>query len=227
TDDWMLYQSIAETSGGFVDYTVGLHPCSVDTEWESQLQAMEAYFLSSSAIKPVALGETGLDRFHLPKDAGEAERILDLQKASFSQSLQLAKQWGVPVVVHSRGAFQECVDLIDASGVPWNQVIFHCFVEGPAEMEQLLRRGGWGSFTGVATYKSADTVRQALRAQGLGRLMLETDAPYLTPVPHRGKPNEPAYLVHTAEAAAQTLGVTLAEVIETTTDTAKTVFQIP
>ncbi len=206
---------------------MGLHPCSVDTEWESQLQAMEAYFLSSSAIKPVALGETGLDRFHLPKDAGEAERILDLQKASFSQSLQLAKQWGVPVVVHSRGAFQECVDLIDASGVPWNQVIFHCFVEGPSEMEQLLRRGGWGSFTGVATYKSADTVRQALRAQGLGRLMLETDAPYLTPVPHRGKPNEPAYLVHTAEAAAQTLGVTLAEVIETTTDTAKTVFQIP
>lgn len=226
TEDWALYQTIAKASAGFVAYTVGLHPCSVDTDWETQLGAMEAFFLGLSAMKPVALGETGLDRFHLPKDSVEAERVLTLQKAAFTESLRLAKQWEVPVVVHSRGAFQECVDLIDASGVPWNRVVFHCFVEGPAEMEQLLRRGGWGSFTGVATYKSADTVRQALLTQGLERLMLETDAPYLTPVPHRGKPNESAYLIHTAEAAAQTLGVSLDRVIETTTATARNVFRL-
>ena len=114
--------------------------------------------------------------------------------------------------------------MIDASGVAWERVVFHCFTEGPAEMAELTRRGGRGSFTGVVTYKNAGLVREAMRAQGLDRFMLETDAPYLTPVPYRGKPNEPAYLRHTAEAAAAAFGVPLAELTERSSASARAFF---
>src|SRR5450432_458307 len=100
------------------------------------------------------------------------------------------------ISTHSRGAFRECVEMIDAAGINWERVVFHCFTEGPPEMAELQRRGGFGSFTGIITYKNAALVRSAALAQGLDRLMIETDAPYLSPLPQRGKPNEPAYLRH-------------------------------
>ncbi len=151
----------------------------------------------------MAIGECGLDRFHLPKDPSEAEKIFAWQRAAFEAQLVIAKKLGCPVVVHSRGAFAECVAMIDASGVDWTRVVFHCFTEGAAEMAELTRRGGFGSFTGILTYKTAENIRAAAKAQGLARFMLETDAPYLTPLPHRGKPNEPAFVRHTAEFAAR------------------------
>jgi TatD DNase family protein len=88
-------------------------------------------------------------------------------------------------------------------------------------MAELMRRGGRGSFTGILTYKNADAVRAAAKAQGLARLMLETDAPYLTPMPHRGKPNEPAFVRHTAEFAAMLFGVSYDEMATTTTTNAR------
>jgi TatD DNase family protein len=173
----------------------------------------------------VALGEIGLDRFHLPKDAAEAERIFAWQRAAFAEGLALAKRLACPVVVHSRGAFAECVAMIEASGVDWTRVVFHCFTEGVAEMAELTRRGGYGSFTGVLTYKSAENVRAAARAQGLARLMVETDAPYLTPMPHRGKPNEPAFVRLTAEfAAREVFGVAYEELAAVTTANARRFF---
>jgi TatD DNase family protein len=129
------------------------------------------------------------------------------------------------VVVHSRGAFAECVAQIDASGVDWRKVVFHCFTEGETEILELKRRGGVGSFTGILTYKTAENVRQAARAQGLERFMLETDAPYLTPMPHRGKPNEPAFVRHTAEyAASEVFGVPFDELAAISTANAKRFF---
>jgi TatD DNase family protein len=175
----------------------------------------------------VALGEIGLDRFHLPKDPAEAGEIFAWQRAAFVEGLAVAKRLGCPVVVHSRGAFQECVELIDASGVDWTRVVFHCFTEGVAEMAELTRRGGFGSFTGVLTYKNAENVRGAAKAQGLARLMVETDAPYLTPMPHRGKPNEPAFVRHTAEfAAREVFGVGYDELVAITTANARRFFGI-
>ena len=115
--------------------------------------------------------------------------------------------------------------MIDVSGVDWTRVVFHCFTEGVAEMAELTRRGGYGSFTGVLTYKSAENVRAAARAQGLARLMVETDAPYLTPMPHRGKPNEPAFVRHTAEfAAREVFGVADTELAAVTTANARRFF---
>lgn len=243
TDDWTLYRDLAREHPGLVHYTVGLHPCSVGEDWAARVGQLEMFWGRARPLgapnapteaagpavppysHPVALGETGLDRFHLPKDnAAEAEKILGWQKAAFAEQLALGKKLGCPLVVHSRGAFAECVAMIDASGFEWSRVVFHCFTEGPAEMAELTKRGGYGSFTGVITYKNAEAVRAAALAQGLDRLMIETDAPYLTPMPHRGKPNEPAYLRHTAEFCAELFGVSLEQFAEVTTANAKRLF---
>lgn len=219
-DDWSLYRDIAAASGGFVHFTAGLHPCSVDERWAERFALLEGFWgtgQSAVAPMPVALGEIGLDRFHLPKDnpAG-AERVFATQQAAFRAGLELAKRLGCPVVVHSRGAFRECVEMVDASGVEWAKVVFHCFTDGPEELAELVRRGGFGSFTGIITYKTAETLRAAAKVQGLERLLIETDAPYLTPVPHRGKPNEPAYLRHTAAFCAELFGVSYERLAEVT-----------
>jgi TatD DNase family protein len=219
-DDWGLNRDIAVSNPDCIRYTVGIHPCSVGEDWEKAAAAVEGYWKEAAAV-PVALGECGLDRFHLPKEPAAAERAFALQTAAFGAQLAVARRLGCPVVIHSRGAFRECVAMIDASGVDWNKVVFHCFSEGEAEILELARRGGRGSFTGILTYKNADGVRAAAKAQGLGRLMIETDAPFLSPVPHRGKPNEPAYLRHTAEYAAGLFGVTLDELASATTATAR------
>ena len=240
TDDWTLYRDLAREHAGFVHFTAGLHPCSVAADWAGRVAQLEEFWGGASrpdappgnsahpedSPYPVALGEIGLDRFHLPKDANEAGKIFGWQRAAFAEQLGLAKKLGCPVVVHSRGAFAECVAMIDASGVAWNRVVFHCFTEGPAEMAELTSRGGYGSFTGIITYKTAEAIRAAARAQGLERMMIETDAPYLTPLPHRGKPNEPAYLRHTAEFCAGVFGVGYERLAEVTTANAKRFFGI-
>jgi TatD DNase family protein len=238
-DDWSLYREIARVNPGFVHYAVGLHPCSVEADWAGAVAQIETFWKSGTGVppvgsadhgrdaratRPVALGEAGLDRFHLPKDQTEADKIFGWQRAAFAAQLEIARRLGCPLVVHSRGAFRECVEMIDARGCDWTKVVFHCFTEGEAEMSELVRRGGYGSFTGVLTYKNADAVRAAAKAQGLGRLMLETDAPYLTPMPHRGKPNEPAFVRHTAEFAAALFGVSYDELAATTTATAQKFF---
>lgn len=240
TDDWTLYRDLARDHAGVVHHTVGLHPCSVGEDWAGRVAQLEAFWGRASrpdephprtahpedSPHPVALGEIGLDRFHLPKDAAGAEKIFGWQRAAFAEQLRLARKLGCPVVIHSRHAFRECVEMIDASGVEWSRVVFHCFTEGPAEMAELTQRGGYGSFTGVITYKSAEAVRAAALAQGLDRLMIETDAPYLTPMPHRGKPNEPAYLRHTAEFCAGVFGVSLEHLAQVTTANAECFFSI-
>ncbi len=222
-DDWALYREIATEQPGFVYFTAGIHPCSVDAEWAKAFAALPEFW-REEGVKPVGLGECGLDRFHLPKEAAAADKIFAWQRAAFDAQLALAKKLNCPVVVHSRGAFRECVDMIDASGVDWRQVVFHCFTEGEAEMAELTRRGGVGSFTGILTYKNADALRAAAKAQGLGRFMLETDAPYLTPMPHRGKPNEPAFVRHTAEFAAGLFGVSFEELAKTSAENARRLF---
>jgi TatD DNase family protein len=243
-DDWALYQSIVREHPGFVHATVGLHPCSVDADWEKAVAQIEAFWRadrmggaaaasdvtggkSPATFRPVALGECGLDRFHLPKGAAEAERIFQWQRDAFAVQLSLAKRLECPVVVHSRGAFKECVEMIDDSGVAWSRVVFHCFTEGEAEMSELVGRGGFGSFTGILTYKSAEAVRAAAKTQGLERFMVETDAPYLTPMPHRGKPNEPAFVRHTAEfAASEVFGVSYEELATISSRNARKFFAI-
>ena len=233
-DDWGLYRGLAKENPGYVHFSAGLHPCAVDEGWEKAMEQLEDFWpandreSSGGLPRPVALGEIGLDRFHLPKnDVVEAEKIFGWQQAAFAEGLAMAKRLGCPIVVHSRGAFVECVEMIDGSGVDWSKVVFHCFTEGVAEMNELTQRGAWASFTGIVTYNSADNVRAAAKAQGLQRLMVETDAPYLTPMPHRGKPNEPAFLRHTADyCAREVFGVSDEEFAAVTTANARRFFGI-
>lgn len=220
-EDWDLYRDIVQANGDCIRHTIGIHPCSVDEGWEAAAAEIEGYWKGPAGQVPVALGECGLDRFHLPKEPRDAARVFDMQKAAFGAQLTIARRLGCAVVIHSRGAFRECVETIDSSGVDWNRVVFHCFSEGEPEIRELEKRGGRGSFTGILTYKNADAVRAAAKAQGLRRLMIETDAPFLAPVPHRGKPNEPAYLRHTAEYAAGMFGVSLEELASATTAAAR------
>ena len=222
SEDWSSYRDIATAHPGYVYYTAGLHPCSVDANWADEIARLPVYW--AGEVKPVALGECGLDRFHLPKDSAKADELFAQQSAAFAAQLTLTKSLNCPLVVHSRGAFAECVAMIDASYVDWSRVVFHCFVEGTDEITELIKRGGCGSFTGVITYKNAETVRQAAKLQGLDRLIVETDAPYLTPVPHRGKPNEPAYVRHTAEFCAELFGVEYDKLAEVTTRNAKVLY---
>lgn len=224
-DDWALYAELVTEHRGRIHHSVGLHPCSVDETWRDAVDQIESYL--EREVGPVAIGETGLDRFHLPKkDVEAAERLLTLQKESFGVHLEIAARADLPVVVHSRGAAEDCIELIDSSGFDWNRVIFHCFADGPEVMQSIKQRGGRGSFTGIATYKSAENVREAAILQGLDRVMIETDAPYLTPEPHRGKRNEVAFIRHTAERLATLFGVSLEEFAETSTRNAREFFRL-
>jgi len=204
-EDWVPYREIHAAYAGKIDYTVGLHPCSVDVDWASAVSQLSTFFMPPHA--PVAFGEIGLDYFHLPKDPVQAGEVILLQESAFQQQLLLASELECPVIIHSRDAFAESVKLIDESGIDWARIVYHCFTYGSEEIAQINQRGGRASFTGIATYKSANNVREALRQQGIEQLMLETDCPYLTPEPHRGKRNEPAYIRHIAERCAEALAL--------------------
>ena len=211
--DWGLYRQLAAENPGFVYYSAGLHPCHVEEDWEEAMATLKTYFSGSDNL-PVALGETGLDRFHLPKDEARAEQVWSRQKGSFAEHLQLAAEWGCPLIIHSRGAFADCLEMVKAADLSPEKVVFHCFSEGPGEMQLLKEWGGRASFTGIITYKSAESVREAAACQGWDRILLETDAPYLAPVPHRGKTNEPSWVRFVAEGTAAYSGRSVAEIGE-------------
>lgn len=214
--DWELYRGMAKAHPGVIAWTVGIHPCDVTEGWEDPLAAIASYFATSP--QPVALGEIGLDYFHLSKYPDEAAAQRQMQQAAFREQLAIALQLDCPVVVHSRQAVEDCIRLIDASGVDWRKVVFHCFTDGPELLRPILERGGQASFTGILTYKSrsVDPIRAAARLQGVERLMLETDAPYLSPEPVRGTSNEPAQLRYIGAFAAALLGVPIEELARQT-----------
>ena len=223
-DDWVPYREQHQAHTGAIDYTVGLHPCYVDADWEDAVSQMSTFFMPPHA--PVAIGELGLDFFHLPKDPMQAGEAILLQEEAMRQQLMLAGELDCPIVIHSRNCFDECVKIIDQSGIDWARIVFHCFSYGPEEIRRLNARGGRASFTGIVTYKSASHVREALRAQGIDRLMLETDCPYLSPEPHRGQTNEPAFVTHIAERCAEALAMPLEELAARVAENTKTFFRL-
>jgi len=207
--DWTDYQKLSQKYSGTIYFSVGLHPGYVGADWEDQLTSLPTFWTGGE--KPVALGEIGLDYFRLPKDKNEKNKIIELQKNAFRTQLSLAKTYDCPVIIHSRSAFQDCIEEIDRSGVDWGKIVFHCFTEGPEEILQLMERGGRASFTGILTFSGTDRLSVALKNQGLNRLMLETDSPYLAPVPHRGKRNGPAKLPIIGNYVSELFGVSVDE----------------
>jgi len=225
-------------------HTVGLHPCQVAADWEARVAQLPAFFetRTAGAPPPVALGEIGLDYYHLPKEAAEADALVVLQHAAFRAQLALARRFDAPVVIHARKAFADAVRLIDESGADWRRIVFHCFAEGADEVRELNRRGGRASFTATLTYgasagsadkkvaersrsrgvkHNSENVRAACLAQGLDRCMLETDAPYLVPEGVVARRGEPAFVRNTAEFAARLFGVPFEEVAVVTSANAR------
>ena len=214
-DDWVLYKALAEKYPDRIFFSAGLHPSYVGSDWETQLEGLTNCW--SVDPKPVALGEIGLDYFRLPKDQAKARETKDFQQLAFREQLKLARKLNVPVIIHSRNAFTDCVQMIDESGVNWEKVVFHCFSEGKLQVEQLIERGGTASFTGILTFNKNEQLREAALCQGIENLMIETDSPYLAPEPRRGKMNEPAFLHHIGQYAANLFKVPVELLAEKTT----------
>ncbi|HET7754731.1 MAG TPA: TatD family hydrolase, partial [Anaeromyxobacteraceae bacterium] len=152
----------------------------------------------------VAVGETGLD-FHYDYSPR------DVQIASFRRSIRIAREAGKPVVVHVREADDACADVLEAEGVPPAGGVIHCFTGDWPRARRYLDLGLYISVAGVVTFKAADDLRDAIRQVPRERLLVETDCPFLAPVPFRGKRNEPAHVARTAETVASLWGVTLDE----------------
>ena len=204
SNDWETYKNLSEQYRAKIFYSVGLHPCYVNEGFEEEIEKIEPFLKSTSP--PVALGEIGLDYFHLPKSQIEAERNIKIQKIAFVEQLKLATTYNLPTVIHSRNAFGDCIEIIEQSGLPWGKVLFHCFSEGVKEIKELNERGGLASFTGIITFKKNEFLRDALKSQGIEKLILETDSPYLAPEPKRGKENEPSNLSLIGEYLGNYLG---------------------
>jgi len=220
--------------------TVGLHPTSIG---ENTPEFIEELKQLAQHPKVVAIGECGLDFYRLPDDdkpdivetafgsitqSGiETELRIDslkaAQAAAFEQQLELAAQLEKPVVIHQRDSWNETLDILKQYSV---KAVLHCFTGGVAELSEVLAMGHHVSFTGIATFKNAADVRAATRVAPADRVMVETDAPYLAPVPHRGKRCEPAYVGLTAEAIAKERGVSFESFAQTTTANAKRFFRL-
>lgn len=178
--------------------------------------------------KVVAIGETGLDYYRLPSANGgtaEEDEVLKKKQAEiFKQQLQVADETGLNVVIHTRGdCFEQTLEIM-LPFTPKVRGVFHCFVNEPAYMQRVLAMNSIVSFTGILTFKNAQTVRDTLAATPMGSFILETDSPFLAPVPYRGKRCEPAYVKEISEAAAQVKNCSLEELSAATCQMAKEFF---
>ena len=177
--------------------------------------------------KVVAIGETGIDHYRLPSSGGGSDAEDKIWKARqekiFRQQLELAVEQNLNVVIHQRAAldatlaiFEQYSDRIRGQ--------FHCFVDDVASMQRVINMGSLVSYTGIATFKNAKDVRETIDATPLDKLMLETDSPFLAPVPHRGKRCEPSFTRNVAEVVAEVKGVSMGELSEGTCATTDAFF---
>jgi TatD DNase family protein len=192
---------------------MGLHPCSVKEDMETELAAVKDWF---SRRKFAAVGETGLDFYW---DLTFREQ----QIAAFSAQADLALQHDVPLVIHSRNSTRECIDIVREKQNGSLKGVFHCFSGTADEAREIIDLGFFLGIGGVLTFKKS-ALPELLRAIPLEHLLLETDAPYLAPVPFRGKRNESSYVPLVAEKLAAVLEIPLAVVAEITTRNASTLF---
>ena len=185
---------------------IAIHPndaARLEEGLDTQLAELAALAGTSPRIR--GIGETGLDYFRTREPDGIAR-----QKHSFATHIALAKQHGLALVIHDRDAHDDILDVLDAEGAP-DRVMMHCF-SGDAEFaRRCLERGFWLSFPGTVTFKANEPLREALDLTPSDRVLVETDAPYLTPMPLRGQPNAPYLLPHTVRFMAERRGVDVAE----------------
>src|SRR5205085_1181213 len=174
--------------------------------------------------KVVALGETGLDYHRLPGDAAQDIDYKVKQAALFRQHLEVAAELGLNCVIHQRDSLEDTLAQLEPFAKRVRGV-FHCFANDEAAMRRVLELGSLVSFTGILTFKNGQNIRETLAATPMDKFMLETDCPYLAPMPYRGKRCEPAYVKEISEIAAQVKGCSLEELSTATCATAGKFFR--
>jgi len=208
-------------SGGFgpqvpeLFATVGLHPHDADHGLDATVAVLDATTEAGSE-SVVAIGECGLD-YHYDRSARHDQREV------FAAQVALAGERGLALVVHARDAWADLFDLLRSTGVP-ERTVLHCFTGGPEEARRCLDLGMHLSFSGIVTFKNAPEVRAAAALCPIDRLLVETDSPFLAPVPHRGRVNEPAYVGVVGEAVAAVRGMDPGVLAQSAWDAASTLF---
>ncbi len=198
----------------FIYATVGIHPHDAEA---ATGQALDALLALAQHERVVAIGEIGLDyyRDYSPRPA---------QRRALEDQLTLASALDLPVVIHSRDAHEDVLDTLgDWSGTG----VLHTYAAGMKRLDQVIDMGFFVGLSGPVTYANAEQLRSVARAVPLDRLLIETDCPYLTPEPHRGKRNEPAYVRFVAEAVAQARGNSTQQVADATAENARRLFGLP
>jgi TatD DNase family protein len=196
--------------------TVGMHPHDAKDVREDELRKLREL---TAKAKVVAVGETGLDYYysHSPHD---------VQRRVFTQFIHMASDTGLPIVVHERDAAQDAAKLLRDEGGGSLRGVIHCFTGNYEAACAYLDLGFYLSFTGIITFKNAESLREVVRKVPLERMLVETDSPFLTPVPHRGKRNEPAYVRFVAETVATLKGLSFETVADVTSDNVHALFGI-
>ena len=194
--------------------TIGLHPHEASHGTEGV-----AVLFDDADPKVVAVGECGLDYYyeHSPRDA---------QREAFAVQVGMARQLDLALVVHTRDAWDDTFAVLDAETPPERWVV-HCFTGGPEEARRALDRGAYLSFSGIVTFKNATDVQDAARLCPPDRMLVETDSPFLAPVPNRGKPNRPAWVPLVGRALADLKGMAVEDVARVTWESATSVFRLP
>ncbi len=209
-------RELAARAPGFFSATVGVHPHECARVPEEDWAACERMAREPLAV---AVGETGLD-FHYDLSPREA------QIAAFRRSIRMAAAAGKPLVVHVREADAQCARVLREEGVPARGGVIHCFTGDPTAARAYLDLGLYISVAGIVTFKTAEPIREAVRIVPRDRLLVETDSPYLAPVPFRGRRNEPAFVVETAKKVADVWGTTVEEVARATAENTTRLFGI-
>jgi TatD DNase family protein len=205
---------LASRDPSFFSATIGIHPHECARVPEEDWARHDAL---ARDPRVVAVGETGLD-FHYDHSPRPA------QEAAFRRSLATARAAGKPIVVHVREADAACARVLREEGVPPAGGVIHCFTGDAAAARAYLDLGLLVSVAGVVTFRTAGPIREAVRIVPRDRLLVETDCPFLAPIPHRGRRNEPAWVVETARKVAEVWGTTLDEVARVTTENARRIF---
>lgn len=194
---------------------VGIHPSEVVEPVERSMAGVEDLV---GHPRVVAIGETGLDFYR--------EHVAHhLQRSRFAAHIELAKAHSKALVIHTRASAEAALDMLEQQGAP-ERVVFHCWSGDDVALRRALELGAFISFAGNVTFKSADALRDAARSVPPDRLMIETDSPYLTPVPHRGERNEPAHVTHVGAAVAEARGDPVDVVAQLTADNARRAFAV-
>jgi len=196
--------------------TVGVHPHDVSKMTEADWTELETL---AGQARVVGIGETGLDYYydHSPRPA---------QQEAYRRFVALARRAGKPLSSHVRDAHEDAAAILRAEGAAHVGGVIHCFTGGVDEARRYLDLGHHLSFSGILTFKNAGPIREAAAFAPLDRVLIETDAPFLAPIPHRGQRNEPAYVAHTLEALAALRGISVAEADRATAENTRRLFRL-